>query len=156
MTDETGRPTTRQLAESFYEAFAARDAKAMGALYAEDASFEDPVFGKLDAAKVRFMWRLLLGRATDLAVSYEVQEATDTTARVAWTAGYTFGQTGRPVVNNVTANLTFRDGLIVRHVDSFSFWAWSRQALGLPGLLLGWTPFLQAQVSTKARKTIGL
>ncbi|QCK86015.1 nuclear transport factor 2 family protein [Phreatobacter aquaticus] len=156
MTETASGQTPRQLAEAFYEAFAARDAKAMGALYADDAQFEDPVFGKLDAAKVRFMWRLLLGRATDLAVSYEVMEATDTTARVAWTAGYTFGQTGRPVVNRVVGTLTFRDGLIVDHVDRFSFWAWARQALGLPGLLLGWTPFLQGQVSAKARKTIGL
>ncbi|MGL4285077.1 MAG: nuclear transport factor 2 family protein [Phreatobacter sp.] len=146
----------RDVAEAFYEAFAARDAKAMGALYADDATFEDAVFGRLDAARTRIMWRLLLGRATDLAVSYTIEAADQTTARVAWTAGYTFSQTGRPVVNNVTGTLVCRDGLIINHKDVFSFWRWSRQALGLPGLLIGWTPFLQARVSARARKTIGL
>jgi ketosteroid isomerase-like protein len=146
----------RQIAEEFYEAFAARDAKAMGALYADDSEFEDPVFGRLDARKARFMWRLLLGRATDLAVTYEIQATDETTARVAWTAEYTFSQSGRPVVNRVIGTLTCRDGLIVDHRDVFSFWRWSRQALGLPGLLLGWTPFLRAKVSARARQSIGL
>ncbi|MCZ0737826.1 nuclear transport factor 2 family protein [Phreatobacter sp. AB_2022a] len=146
----------REIAEAFYEAFAARDAKTMGALYADDARFEDPVFGQLDARQARFMWRLLAGRATDLAVSYTIEAADETTARVAWTAGYTFSQTGRAVVNNVSARLVCRDGLIIDHKDTFSFWRWSRQALGLPGLLLGWTPFLKAKVSARARGSIGL
>jgi ketosteroid isomerase-like protein len=148
--------TPRAVAETFYEAFAARDAKVMGELYADDAVFEDPVFGRLDARQARFMWRVLVGRATDLAVTYEVASADASTVTVAWTAGYTFGQTGRPVVNEVTAVMTCRDGLIVDHRDRFDFWRWSRQALGMPGWLLGWTPFFRAQVGAKARKAIGL
>ena len=48
---------------------------------------------------------------------------------------------------------TFRieDDLIVDHVDRFSFWKWSRQALGTKGLLLGWTPFLRCKVGGTAR-----
>ncbi len=148
--------TPREVAETFYEAFAARDAKAMGDLYADDATFEDPVFGRLDARQARFMWRVLVGRATDLAVSYEITAADAATATVAWTAEYTFGQTGRSVVNNVTATMTCRDGLIASHRDVFDFWKWSRQALGAPGWLLGWTPFFRAQVGARARKGIGL
>ena len=148
--------TPREVAESFYEAFAARDAKTMGDLYAEDASFEDPVFGKLDARQARFMWRILVGRATDLAVSYSIVAADETSADVAWTAEYTFGQTGRAVTNEVTARLVCREGLIVEHRDRFDFWRWSRQALGMPGWLLGWAPFFRAQVGARARKTIGL
>jgi hypothetical protein len=30
------------------------------------------------------------------------------------------------------------------------FWPWSRQALGAPGLLLGWTPLLRAKVQRQA------
>ena len=43
------------------------------------------------------------------------------------------------------ATFKIADGLIVDHVDRFSFWKWSRQAIGTKGLLLGWTPFLRAQ-----------
>jgi ketosteroid isomerase-like protein len=148
--------TPREVAVSFYEAFAARDAKAMGDLYADDATFEDPVFGQLDARQARYMWRILVGRATDLAVSYSIEAADESSARVAWTAEYTFGQTGRAVANEVVATLKCRDGLIVEHRDTFDFWRWSRQALGTPGWLLGWAPFFRAQVGARARKTIGL
>ena len=44
----------------------------------------------------------------------------------------------------------FRDGKIVRHLDQFSFWAWSRQALGPMGLLLGWFGPIKSAVRKKA------
>ena len=41
-------------------------------------------------------------------------------------------------------------GLILRHRDRFDFWGWSRQALGAPGWLLGWTPLLRNKVRAQA------
>jgi hypothetical protein len=69
-----------------------------------------------------------------------------------WDAHYTFSATGRAVHNAIDAQFTLRDGLIVRHVDRFDFWRWSRQALGVPGWLLGWTPLLKAKVRAQAAK----
>jgi hypothetical protein len=46
--------------------------------------------------------------------------------------------------------MQMQDGLILRHVDSFDVWAWSRQALGLPGALLGWTPMMHRKISASA------
>ena len=37
------------------------------------------------------------------------------------------------MVNDVRATFRIADGLIVDHVDRFSFWKWSRQALGHQG-----------------------
>ena len=63
-----------------------------------------------------------------------------------WLADYTFAATGRRVHNDVQARVRLRrDGLINDHDDRFSFHAWSRQALGPVGLLLGWTPLLQGR-----------
>ncbi|MBC7438095.1 MAG: nuclear transport factor 2 family protein, partial [Bdellovibrionales bacterium] len=45
-------------------------------------------------------------------------------------------------------------GLIATHRDRFDFWAWSRQALGTPGLLLGWTPMLRNKVRTTAASNL--
>ena len=42
------------------------------------------------------------------------------------------------------------EGLIQEHRDSFDLWAWSRQALGPSGVVLGWTPFLQGRVRSQA------
>ena len=43
------------------------------------------------------------------------------------------------------------DGRFAEHIDDFSFHTWSKQALGLPGTLLGWTPILPAMTQKKAR-----
>ncbi len=139
------------VASRFYDAFAARDWRAMGALYADDAKFSDPAFVNLDANEVRAMWQMLVTRGTDLRLEHEVLDETADAAQVRWIARYTFSQTGRPVVNNITAALQLRDGKIVRHLDVFDFHRWARQALGAPGLLLGWTPLFQRAVQKKAR-----
>ena len=54
------------------------------------------------------------------------------------------------------AAFRFRDGLIVEHRDRFDFWRWSRQALGAPGLLLGWTPMLRNKVRAQAATKLAL
>ena len=130
-----------------YDAFARRDGDEMASLYAPDAHFRDPAFGDLTGVEAGEMWRMLTGRAEDLEV--ELVSADATSAH--WIARYTFTQTGRHVVNDVHARFVVRDGLIVDHVDSFSFWRWSRQALGPAGLALGWTPLLRSRVRAKAR-----
>ena len=52
----------------FYDALGRRDAAAMAACYAPDATFTDPVFGTLDAAGAAAMWRMLCARGKDLTV----------------------------------------------------------------------------------------
>ncbi len=142
---------SESVAARFYDAFAARDWRTMAALYADEATFADPAFGRLDAREVRAMWQMLVGRAGDLRIEHRTLSEEADSARVRWIAHYTFSQTGRPVVNVIDARMRLRAGAIVEHVDRFDFHRWSRQALGLPGLLLGWTPFLQRKVQDQAR-----
>jgi len=146
--------TAAPQADAFYTAFAARDAEAMVACYADDVVFEDPAFGELVGRDAGDMWRMLCERGTDLVVEHEVLDATATSARVHWVAHYTFTGTGRPVTNDVTATMRLDDGRIVDHHDRFDWWAWARQALGLPGLLLGWAPPFQSRVRATARTTL--
>lgn len=138
---------TAAVIERFYGAFAARDGEAMAACYAPDAHFTDPVFVDLNGAEPGAMWRMLTARAADLRI--ELLEHDDHTAH--WRAHYTFTDTGRRVVNDVRATMRFHDDLIADHVDDFDFHRWARQALGPPGLLLGWTPMLRSAVRKKAR-----
>ena len=140
-----------ELLQRFYAAFDRGDGDAMAACYAPGAHFHDPVFGDLTGAEAGQMWRMLTARAADLDVELAAHAADDETGTARWIATYTFAQTGRPVVNDIQAEFRFRDGLIVEHVDRFGFWRWSRQALGAPGLLLGWTPVLRGKVAAQAR-----
>lgn len=142
------------VAERFYEAFMVRDHYTMGLLYAEHATFSDPVFPLLNAKGVRLMWQMLLSRAEDLGIEVKIVEDAPTRARVDWVAYYTFTQTQRPVVNRIHTEMTLAAGKIVRQVDSFSLWRWSRQALGTRGLLLGWTPIVRNKVQAQAANSL--
>ena len=140
----------QQLLDDFYRAFARRDGAAMAARYADDAQFGDPVFPDLRGPQIGAMWQMLCERAKDFELTHEPPVADDRGGSVAWVARYTFSATGRKVTNRVTGRFTFRDGKITTHHDDFSFWTWSRQALGPSGLLLGWTPLVRNKVRQRA------
>ena len=140
----------QQLIERFYTAFNAHDAATMCASYRDDATFADPVFPDLDAAGVRAMWTMLCGRAPDLTVQASNIVVDGDRGSAHWVARYTFSTTKRFVENRIDATFTFKDGLILKHVDAFDFWRWSRQALGPPGLLLGWSPLIKNKVRATA------
>jgi ketosteroid isomerase-like protein len=123
----------------------------MAACYAPGARFRDPAFGELTGEEAGDMWRMLTERAEDLSVELVEHDADAERGSARWIARYTFTDTGRPVVNDVRARFRFADGLIAEHVDEFSFFAWSRQALGPLGLALGWTPVLPALVRRRTR-----
>ena len=132
-----------------YDALDRHDGETMARQYAPDASFKDPAFGELSGAEAGDMWRMLIGRAEDLKVELAEHSAEGDSGTAHWIATYTFS-TGRHVVNDVHARFRFRDGLIIDHEDSFSFWRWARQALGPPGLVLGLPPMNQV-VRRRAR-----
>ena len=139
------------LIQRFYDSFAARDAAGMRACYHPEVVFSDPAFGELRGSQAGVMWAMLCERGKDLQVTASGIHADDHRGRAHWDARYTFGQTGRPVLNRIDAEFEFRDGLISRHTDRFDFYAWARQALGPAGLLLGWTPVIQNKVRSTAR-----
>jgi len=139
-----------QTIERFYRAFGAGDGEAMEACYAPDVHFSDPVFTDLRGPAAGGMWRMLTSAPGDLRIELLEHEAGEATGSAHWKAHYEFTDTGRPVINDIHASFRFENGLIVEHRDEFSFYAWAKQALGPPGLLLGWTPILRGAVRRKA------
>ncbi len=138
--------------ERLYTALGRHDGEAMAACYAPEATFTDPVFADLSDGEPGDMWRMLTSRSADLQVELREHDAEGDRGSAHWVAEYTFGQTGRRVVNDVQSVFRFDPaGMIVRQRDEFDLWLWTRQALGLPGLLLGWTPVLQHSVRDRAR-----
>ena len=141
----------RRLIERFYAAFDRCDGEEMSSLYADAAHFRDPAFGDLNGPQVGAMWRMLTSRATDLEIELASHDASETTGSANWIARYTFGATGRHVVNDVRATFRFSNGLIADHVDEFDFRRWARQALGIQGVLVALVPPLRAKVRSRAR-----
>lgn len=142
------------VAQRFYDALTVRDWYTMGLLYAEHATFSDPVFPLLNAKGTRLMWQMLLSRAEDFGVEVDVLEDSPSQARVNWVASYTFSGTGRPVKNHVRSEMKLVAGKIVHQQDTFSLWRWSAQALGGKGTLLGWTPLVRNKIRAQASASL--
>ena len=139
------------LIHSYYKAFQDGDYRTMQDAYHGDATFSDPVFGNLNAAEVKAMWKMLVTSAKDLQITFADVKANDVEGSCRWDARYTFSGTGRKVHNIIKAHFTFQDGKILRHNDDFSFWRWSSMALGGSGLVMGWSPFLLHAVQKKVK-----
>lgn len=142
------------LAHRFYGAFQRKDYAEMARCYHEEALFSDPVFRHLNKKEVSKMWEMLLKRGKDLKVDFSIVHTNENVVKINWTASYTFSQTGRHVINQIDAQLELKDGLIFRHTDVFNLYKWSSQALGITGLLLGWTPFVKNGIRNKAMASL--
>jgi hypothetical protein len=152
-------PQTRTLVR-LYAAFAALDATTMASCYADTVQFDDEVFSLKGKDQTMGMWRLLCDTVQTKGrdvwhLDVSGIEANAHTGCAHWEAHYRFSATGRMVHNIIDAEFTFDPhGLIATHRDRFNFWRWSRQALGTPGTLLGWTPFLKAKVRARAQANL--
>jgi len=147
------------LIERFYRAFAVLDATTMAACYAPDAEFRDEVFELHGRDAIATMWTMLCtatrSKGMDAwSLTHTAVTADQSIGHAHWEAHYRFSATGRRVHNRIDAQFTFRDGFITSHRDRFDFWAWSRQALGAPGLLLGWSPLLRRKVAARAASNL--
>ena len=139
-----------ELIKRFYTSFRDKDYRAMQECYHAEIIFSDPVFQNLMGNKAKAMWHMLTSRASDLKIMHSHIKSSGNNGSCHWEAWYPFSVTGRKVHNIIDATFEFRDGKIWRHTDHFDFWRWSRMALGMPGIFLGWTPMVKSQVRKRA------
>lgn len=140
----------QSLIEQFYTAFQRRDYRGMAAAYHPAATFRDGAFDLKSGKEIAAMWHMLCAGGRDLRVEFRDVQTDAQRGSAHWEAWYTFSRTGRPVHNSIESEFAFQDGQVIRQVDTFSFWRWSRQAFGPVGWLLGWTPILQNKVRATA------
>jgi hypothetical protein len=95
---------------------------------------------------------MLCARAKDLRVEHSRIVIDGDRGTAHWEAWYTFSPTGRKVHNVIDALFRFEGETLIEHLDVFSLWRWSRQALGPVGLVLGWSPLVRAKVQAQARQ----
>jgi len=146
---------SEQLIRHFYESFARGDAGGMVDCYADDVVFSDPAFGELRGADAKNMWKMLVERGGgNIKIEFSNVAADERKGAADWTADYLFSKTGRRVVNRIHAEFEFKDGRIARNTDTFDIWKWSRQALGISGMLLGWSGFLRNKIRQNARQSL--
>ena len=143
--------TNEQLIHKFYTAFANADAKTMCQCYHTNIQFQDPAFGKINGNDACQMWKMLIEKSKgNIKIEFSDIKADEFKGSAKWIATYNFSKTNRKVINEIKADFQFRYGLIVKHTDHFDIWKWSKQAIGIKGLLFGWTGFMQKQIQKQA------
>ncbi len=144
----------KELIIRFYSALQTLNYVEMQKAYHPEAQYHDPIFGHLNFAQVTAMWHMLLTKSQDLQVAFSNINATGAAGKCRWEAWYTFSKTGRFVHNIIWSSFEFKDGKIYRQYDNFSIWRWSRHALGVVGIFLGWSPWIQNEVKEGARANL--
>ena len=144
----------KALIEKFYTSFANADAAGMTSCYHDNIEFEDPGFGKLFGNDAKLMWQMLLSRNNNIKITFSDIQVQQNKGTANWTAEYMYAQTGRKVVNKISAQFEFLDGKIIKHTDYFDLWKWTRQALGFKGYLLGWSSFMKNKIHTMTNKLL--
>jgi ketosteroid isomerase-like protein len=144
-----------ELIKQFYASFAEKNSEGMIGCYHPNIVFEDPAFGKLEGERAKNMWRMLIANNKGgIKITYSEIVADEKTGSANWMAEYVFGQTGRNVVNKISAKFEFKDNKIIKHTDSFSLYTWAKQAMGLNGYLIGWTSFFQKKLQKKTNSLL--
>ena len=146
--------SNKDLIRTFYDAFARLDYRTIQSCYNNNPVFNDPVFGILQGDEVKAMWEMLCKNAKDFSLQYSLIEIDGEYATCKWMAAYTFSRTGKRVVNNVKAYMRIQNNAIIEHTDEFDFYKWARQALGLPGILLGWSGYLKNKIRRNAKSSL--
>lgn len=146
--------TNEQLIQHFYTCFKNKDFKGMQNCYADEATFSDAVFKNLNAEEVKAVWQMLITKGKDLQIEFKDISSTENIVKAHWDAYYTFSATGKKVINRIDATFEVKNGKITKHIDHFNFYTWAKQALGLTGMLLGWTSFLNQKVSVQAKRNL--
>ena len=144
-----------QIIRKFYESFACGNVEKMISCYDDDIEFSDPAFGLLKGEEAKNMWRMLIERGKgNIKINFSNISASGEKGSADWTAEYIFSKTNRKIFNEIHAEFNFRNGKILRHRDTFDIWNWSKQALGIPGVLLGWSSFLQNKIRQNALQSL--
>jgi ketosteroid isomerase-like protein len=147
--------TNADVISKFYTAFQKLDYQTMNSCYSDDIVFNDPAFGLLRGDEAKAMWEMLCKNAKNFSLTFSnIQLLDEEYATCNWIATYTFSKTGRRVVNHIKAFMKLKDGKIIEHSDGFKLSKWAAQALGLPGVLLGWTGFMKRKIQRNARKNL--
>ncbi|MBL7864329.1 MAG: nuclear transport factor 2 family protein [Cyclobacteriaceae bacterium] len=144
----------KDVIEKFYKSFQQKDWQGMQSCYHDDIVFSDPAFPHLRGSQAKAMWHMLTTSAKDLVIAFNNVRVDGHLGSCDWEAWYTFSKTGGKVHNKIHAEFEFKDGKIIKHTDDFSFSRWAGMALGLPGKLLGWTPWLKGKVQATAAASL--
>lgn len=147
---------TRVVAAQYFDRLAARDVEGALACCAPQIEYSSPFFEghftRHGRVAVASMWRAWFQMLPDGRMVRSYVNAGPDHAFVDWTVEYT-SLSGQKKVRQprISASLSFAEGKITRHRDTFSLAEWVSHAYGVPGNLLGGQAMFQKWVAARER-----
>lgn len=142
--------------EEFFRDIKRGSSEKVVAAYLPDAVLDNPVIGHVAGDDIRHLWTTFLHRTREHRLEFTLTSVVGTKVLVDWTTQHEFFETGRPIALSGTSELTFADGHIKLHRDTFDWRKWLRQALGPSGLILSYLPGAKAFLRSETRRAFGL
>lgn len=141
----------KKVIETFYTALNNSDGPTMASCYHDAVVFEDPAFGTLKGERAKAMWLMLCAsqNGNGFKVEFSNIKTNENTGSAHWEAFYVFSKTGRKVHNKVDAKFEFKDGLIIKHTDTFDLHRWAKQAMGIKGIFFGGMQFFKNKLQSQ-------
>lgn len=143
-------------ADQLFRAIRFRDVTRAVAAYASEAQIMHPIVGKLTKDQLSGALTVFINRTKTYELHHEIRLAGPASAHVAWSIDHVLFVTGRRVRISGVSELVFEGDRIVLHRDYLSVRDWSRQALGLKGLVLSWIPSWSRFVAREMRCSLGI
>ena len=141
------------LLRRLFDRLAARDAAGAARCYHPDIFFTNPLYPRLRGPEVQDFWSMAFEALPDLALALDEVAADDDGGHARWHASYTIGTPPRHVATTGRSLFAFRDALVCRHYDHFSYWRWLERVFGAAGAAAGWFgPFRWAVRQRLARR----
>ena len=100
------------------------------------------------------MWKMLLNNNQNFKITYKIERVSESQFIINWKAEYLFGKKKRRVINFVESNIKIKDSKIIEQIDSFNFYKWAKQSLGIVGLFLGKSKLFRKKISNSAYKKL--
>ena len=122
--------------------------------YNHEVKYFDPLFGLLEGAQVKAMWRLKFLDYGDAFVETEdVTDEGDGYYKMKYRMRYK-SSGNKMIMLNVQAYFKVQGNLITEQSEGFSVHAILKQERGLLGNLMGWNRFFQQSRKNKAKRAL--
>jgi ketosteroid isomerase-like protein len=144
------------LVEQHYKAIQAKDADAILAVYAADCRIDHPLIGRMSKDEFSKAVQAFIRQTPDYELEFQISHAGAQRVDAEWALTHVFHLTGRTIRLAGATTYFLSANRITRHIDQFDRRAWSRQAMGMTGLVLSFVPGWRSFVERELRRALGI
>jgi hypothetical protein len=142
--------------DRLFKAFQSKDADAILAAYSAKCQFNHPLIGCMSKDEFSKAVQIFIRETPDYELAFQINHVSAKRVEVEWTMTHIFHLTGRIIKQNGKTTCFLSANSVVRQIDQFDRRIWSRQAMGVTGLVLSFVPGWKSFIERELRNTLGI